>query len=79
MAQTKGKAKPPTRRRYSREFKQDAVQMLLDGHSAVWVAERLGLSRANMLYCWKRDAVHRAGPAVHAGSSGSMISSNRPG
>jgi transposase len=64
MAQTKGKAKAPTRRSYSQEFKQDAVQMLLDGHAAVSVAERLGLSGPNALYRWKRDVVHRAGPTA---------------
>ena len=35
MAHTKGKVKTRARRSYSQEFKQDAVQMLLDGHSAV--------------------------------------------
>lgn len=64
MAQTKGKMKARARRSYSQEFKQDAVQMLLDGHSAVSVAERLGLCGPNALYRWKRDAVHRAGPAA---------------
>ena len=64
MAHTKGKVKARARRSYSQEFKQDAVQMLLDGHSAVSVAERLGLSGPNVLYRWKRDAVHRAGPAA---------------
>src|SRR5687767_6014734 len=66
MAQTKGKLKARTRRLYSQEFKQDAVQMLLDGHSAVSVAERLGLSGPNALYRWKRDAVQRAGPAARS-------------
>jgi len=33
-----------TRRRFTKEFKEQAVQMLLDGHSAASVAERLGLS-----------------------------------
>jgi transposase len=64
MAHTKRKVKARARRSYSQEFKQDAVQMLLDGHSAVSVAERLGLSGPNVLYRWKRDAVHRAGPAA---------------
>ena len=66
MAHTKGKAKAPARRRHSQEFKRDAVQMLLDGHSAVSVAERLGLSGPNLLYRWKRDAVERAGPAARS-------------
>jgi transposase len=52
------------RRRFSPEFKQEAVQMLLDGHSAVSVAERLGLPGANLLYRWKRDALRHAGPAA---------------
>jgi len=64
MAHTKRKVKARARRSYSQEFKQDAVQMLFDGHSAVSVAERLGLSGPNVLYRWKRDAVHRAGPAA---------------
>ena len=30
------------RRKFTEEFKREAVQMLLDGHSASSVAERLG-------------------------------------
>lgn len=52
------------RRSFSQEFKQEAVQMLLDGHSAVSVAERLGLPGANLLYRWKRDALRQAGPTA---------------
>jgi len=52
------------RRAFSQEFKQEAVQMLLDGHSAVSVAERLGLPGPNLLYRWKRDALRHAGPAA---------------
>lgn len=64
MAQTKGKRKVRTRRSYSEEFKQEAVQMLLDGHSAPSVAERLGLSGPNVLYSWKKESLRRAGPAA---------------
>ena len=64
MARTKGKQRPRTRRSYSEEFKQEAVQMLLDGHSAPSVAERLGLSGPNVLYRWKKAILHRAGPAA---------------
>ncbi len=64
MARPQGKRAAPARRRFSDEFKQEAVQMLLDGHSAVSVADRLGLSGPNLLYRWKRDAVERAGPAA---------------
>ena len=43
------------RRVYTREFKEDAVRMLLDGHSAPSVCERLGLSQTNLLYRWKKE------------------------
>ena len=38
MVQSKAKRKARTRRSYSEEFKQEAVQMLLDGHTAPSVA-----------------------------------------
>jgi transposase len=53
-----------TRRVFSEEFKQEAVQMLLDGHTATSVAQRLGLSGPNVLYRWKKDALRQAGPAA---------------
>lgn len=59
-----GKSQPRQRRRYTQEFKEEAVQMLLDGHSAASVAERLGLSGPNLLYRWKRDLIGRAGKAA---------------
>jgi transposase len=64
MPRPKGKAKTRQRRFFSEEFKQEAVQMLLDGHSASSVAERLGLAGPNVLYRWKRDTLRRAGPAA---------------
>lgn len=54
------------RRCYTHEFKEEAVQMLLDGHSATSVGVRLGLSGTNMLYRWKQQRVQQAG--VVAGS-----------
>ena len=63
MARTKQKKTRP-RRSFSEEFKQEAVQMLLDGHSAPSVAERLGLPGPNALYRWKRETLHQAGPAA---------------
>ena len=62
MARTKPK-KTKSRRSFSEEFKQEAVQMLLDGHSAPSIAERLGLSGPHALYRWKRETLRRAGPA----------------
>ncbi len=57
----KKKRNRPTlsRRVYTREFKQDAVQMLIDGHSAGSVCQRLGLSGPNLLYRWKKEFLRR--------------------
>ena len=51
------------RRQYGDEVKAEAVQMLLDGHSAESVASRLGLSGTSVLYRWKLNAVSAGGPA----------------
>ena len=63
MAKKKSVAK---RRQYSDEFKAEAVQMLLDGHSAESVASRLGLSGTSVLYRWKSNLVSASGPAATA-------------
>ena len=52
------------RRIYSDELKAEAVQMLLDGHSAESVASNLGLSGANLLYRWKAKLLQESGPAA---------------
>jgi transposase len=49
---------------FTQEFKQEAVQMLLDGHTAKSVAERLGLTHANLLYRWKREQLTQSGPVA---------------
>ena len=54
------------RRRFTEEFKQEAVQMLVDGQSAVIVAERLGLSGTNILYQWKKSLIGRGGAAAQS-------------
>ena len=54
------------RRQYSDDLKAEAVQMLLDGHSAESVATRLGLSGTNVLYNWKAKLLATAGPAATA-------------
>ncbi len=56
----------PSRRRYDDDFKAEAVQMLLDGHSASSVASRLGLSNSNILYRWKAKLITASGPAASA-------------
>lgn len=55
---------PGKRRDFTDEFKQEAVQMLLDGHSAGSVAQRLGLSGTNLLYRWRRQQLERSGPVA---------------
>ncbi len=74
MPRPQGNAKTRKRRVFSEEFKQEAVQMLLDGHSASSVAERLGLAGPNVLYRWKRDTLRRAGPAARSlGERGAQL------
>lgn len=58
--------KGTNRRQYSAEMKAEAVQMLLDGHSAESVASRLGLSGTGLLYRWKANLVSASGPAATA-------------
>ncbi len=55
-----------SRRTYDDDFKAEAVQMLLDGHSAQSIADRLGISGTNLLYRWKRQQLEDAGPVGEA-------------
>ena len=55
-----------SRRQYDDDFKAEAVQMLLDGHSATSVASRLGLSGTSILYRWKSNLITASGPAATA-------------
>jgi transposase len=52
------------RRRFTEQFRRDAVQMMLDGHTAASVAERLGLSGVTLLYRWKAQQLRRSGPVA---------------
>ena len=52
------------RRQYTQEFKEEAVQMVLDGHSSASVVERLGLSGTNILYRWKQQLLADSGPVA---------------
>lgn len=58
------KPKRAKRRAYSEELKAEAVQMLLDGHSAESIAANLGLSAPNLLYRWKAKLLQQSGPAA---------------
>ncbi|MCA9195252.1 MAG: transposase [Planctomycetales bacterium] len=53
------KQKP--RRVYDDNFKAEAVQMLMDGHSATSVALRLGVSCPTVVRRWKREQLAQAG------------------
>ncbi len=53
---------PKLRRRvYPDELKKEAVQMLLDGHSAPSVARNLGIRHTSLLYRWKAEALGQQG------------------
>ncbi len=60
---TRKKRQSP-RRTYSDELKAEAVQMMLDGHSAQSVVDNLGLSSTNLLYRWKDKLLQESGPAA---------------
>ena len=54
------------RRIYDDDFKREAVQMLLDGHSAKSIAERLGVTCPTTVRRWKREQLEQAGPVASA-------------
>ena len=62
MASKQRKTASNERQNYSEDFKREAVQMLLDGHSATSIIERLGIPGATMLYRWRREERERSGP-----------------
>jgi transposase len=60
------KAQKRSRRVYPDELKKEAVQMLLDGHSAPSVAQNLGLPHTSLLYRWKAQLLQQEGAAASA-------------
>ena len=40
--------------------------MMLDGHSASSVADRLGIENSNLLYRWKAELVAEGGPVAQS-------------
>lgn len=64
MAKKQRKRVKRTRRTFTRDFKQQAVQMLLDGYSASSVSENLGIGNTNLLYRWKKELVAEGGPVA---------------
>lgn len=57
--------KTTQRRVYDDQFRQQAVQMLLDGHSAKSVCDRLGISCPSILRRWRRQQFEHAGPVAN--------------
>ena len=55
MSKKPAKANQQSRRVYTTEFKENAVRMLLDGHSAGSICQRLGISGTPVLYRWKKE------------------------
>jgi transposase len=64
MSRKKAEKGAVGRRIYTEEFRQEAVQMVLDGHSVSSVVNRLGISNANLLYRWKNEQLRRSGPVA---------------
>ena len=62
----KSKASGKSRRTFTDQFKREAVQMLLDGHTAGSVSKNLGIGNTNLLYRWKAEVVSDGGPATEA-------------
>lgn len=60
----KSSVKKPSRRQYTDEFKEEAVQLLLDGYTAPQVVDRLGISNVNVLYRWKQEQLEKSGPVA---------------
>ncbi|MFO0904212.1 MAG: transposase [Pirellulales bacterium] len=56
----------PQRRQYTDEYKRETVQMMLDGHSAASIAERLGIPDVHMLYRWRAALTREAGTVGEA-------------
>lgn len=64
VGKPRGKKRSTSRRSYTDELKAEAVQMLLDGHSAQSVVNNLGISNTNLLYRWKHKFLEESGPAA---------------
>jgi transposase len=64
MTGNSSRRKRSARRVYGEELKGEAVQMLLDGHSAEAVARNLGLSSVSLLYRWKAKLLRQNGAAT---------------
>ena len=64
MAHRKRKTSPRKRRSFTKDFKLQAVQMMLDGYSANSVSDNLGIGNTNLLYRWKEQFISESGPVA---------------
>lgn len=64
MSEKNRKSTANSRRQFTEDFKREAVQMLLDGHSAASIVQRLGLTGTGLLYRWKRQQFAQTGPVA---------------
>jgi transposase len=53
-----------SRRQFDKTFKQEAVHMMLDGHSASLVSQNLGTNNTNLLYRWKSEVLYDGGQSA---------------
>ena len=60
----------PKRRRFTDDFRREAVLMMLDEHSAPSVAERLGITCTTLVYRWKQQHLRQGGPVASSQSTG---------
>ena len=66
MAKRKSKSSKRSRRTFTKEFKQEAVQMVLNGHSAPSVSKNLGIGNTNLIYRWKAELIDQSGSVAEA-------------
>lgn len=61
--------KKQTRRRYTEDFKAQAVELLQAGRPAAQLAHELGIGQ-DLLYAWRRNAQGQQVPSEAAGAEG---------
>ena len=62
----KNSGKKLSRRQYTDKFKEEAVQLLLEGDTAPQVVDWFGISNANCLYRWKQEQLEKTGPMARS-------------
>ena len=66
MAKKQTNESTPSRRSFTKEFKQQAVQMLVEGHSAKSIAANLGIGNTNLIYRWKSELIANGAAVTEA-------------